>query len=889
MSTGAQAQTAKTADAAPVSTGAPATMATIANPAPGSTVAQAQTPTTAKPKPKLKKSKPVAAAAQAPTVTAADPPPVPGGPLGCCEGGSATGANAWTDGNYTAADWPANPAPATGMIIGKAPPAADTGWWTHGELEVGGRGFTNAPSRNGTGAYNSNVWQQGQNLAKYYEYSDIAPGVFGGGHVATGSKDGLYQVDLWANNVGYLDQSYLLSASKAGEQYFTATWDQSPHLYSTTAQTPYVGVGGYNLTVPAQTATLAALVAAGELHQTDLGIKRDTAAGTYRWTPTDAWDFNVEYSNMHRSGEQPYGGVIGIPTVIADTTTPNYVMVPTPVHDTTQNYAANGEYVGTSFWGQRYTVKLGYQGSTYHDNSLSYTVENPLTGPGGIAAGIIARESMWPSNQANGFVSTTSADLPWQSRYVGSVNYTSMTQNSPFIPMSANFAGAANSVNPLPANSLNGEINTLLSNNVLTTKVSPQLTNKITYRYYNFDNETPQILFNQWISDDHSTCCGEGAMRSLTMKYTKQDAGDSLNWRPNQYWNFNGGYVYERYDWTQADASATNENTGNISADYKPFTWLTARTSGALGYRRAENYNYFANVWSIQVPSAASLPAVCGPGGAAQCVQETFGYQNAQRQFFLDNRQEAKAQAALDVVLFQGVTLSPTIKYMDDFYNLNPATQEGINDRKSLSWGADLGLLASGNLNVVLSYYKEYGDMSEYGISLGRGAACAGAPPAPPGTNTPYLCGPNNQPTYTSSDSAQVDTVSVTVAWAAIPNKLDLDARLALSKSVDQEHLLLTTGALPTGGQFPDDTTWLTHLDTSATYKFDPSWVSSLGWKGDLKAKLRYTWERYEDKNWQNDPVVPFSATQGASFLLLASDNPNYNVQMIAGSLIASW
>jgi len=62
-----------------------------------------------------------------------------------------------------------------------------------------------------------------------------------------------------------------------------------------------------------------------------------------------------------------------------------------------------------------------------------------------------------------------------------------------------------------------------------------------------------------------------------------------------------------------------------------------------------------------------------------------------------------------------------------------------------------------------------------------------------------------------------------------------------------------------------------------------------MGWKGDLKAKLRYTWERYEDMNWQNDPVVPFAATQGANLLLLASDNPNYNVQMIAGSLIASW
>ncbi len=306
---------------------------------------------------------------------------------GCCEGGSATGANEWTTGNATSADWPANgPTASSGMIIGKAP-VTDTSWWTHGEIEFGGRGFTSAPPRDGSGAYNSNVGKQGGNLAKYYEYSDIAPGAFGGGHIATGSNDGLYQADLWANNIGYEDQSYLLTLSKIGEQYLTLEWDQTPHLYSTTAQTPFLGVGTTNLTVPSQKASLAALVGAGELHQTDIGIQRNTASVDYRWTPTEAWDFHVDYSHLSRDGTLPYGGVIGIPS----TTTPatNYAMVPTPVHDTTQNYGANGEYAGTSPWGRRYTLNLGYQGSTYHDDALSYSIENPLTNTADPRAGRI--------------------------------------------------------------------------------------------------------------------------------------------------------------------------------------------------------------------------------------------------------------------------------------------------------------------------------------------------------------------------------------------------------------------------------------------------------------------------------------------------------------------
>ena len=38
----------------------------------------------------------------------------------------------------------------------------------------------------------------------------------------------------------------------------------------------------------------------------------------------------------------------------------------------------------------------------------------------------------------NGFSTTTSADLPYNSRYVGTTSYEMMTQNAPFLPMTNN-------------------------------------------------------------------------------------------------------------------------------------------------------------------------------------------------------------------------------------------------------------------------------------------------------------------------------------------------------------------------------------------------------------------------------------------------------------------
>jgi hypothetical protein len=133
--------------------------------------------------------------------------------------------------------------------------------------------------------------------------------------------------------------------------------------------------------------------------------------------------------------------------------------------------------------------------------------------------------------------------------------------------------------------------------------------------------------------------------------------------------------------------------------------------------------------------------------------------------------------------------------------------------------------------------------------------------------------------------------------YAAIPGKLDFDLRYTISAGVDQQKLLtnpnMPAGVCGTGittcvGAFPDNTTLFERLDAIATYKFDPIWVRQTGFTGDVKAKLRYTWERNSVSNWQNDSLAPFTPVLPSS-IWLAYNNPNYNVHMIAASLIASW
>jgi MtrB/PioB family decaheme-associated outer membrane protein len=751
----------------------------------------------------------------------------------------------------------------------KAPAAVEPVpfWWFHGTVEAGGRFFLNDPPRNGS------AYLRQQSLAKFYEYRDLRPGPFANVWLATGSRDGLYEVDVGGKNVGYDDQSYYLGASKAGEQYFNFGWDQTPHLYSTSAQTFYQGLGSSALTLPPGLCctTIGGIAGFGNvnfnsglapialepfLYQTDIGIKRDTAAAAYRWTPTDAWDIRADYSHLSRTGTQ-VDGIVGFGRIASGASSP--VQVPKPVDEATQNFGLNGEYAGTSPWGKKFTIKLAYYGSVYDDKLSSYTVQNPYTNNSPPPASLnftagqspFARLSTWPSNNMNGFSGAVGADLPWKSRYTGTLNYTMMRQDDAFIPMSFQ-----NPTFPPPTSSLNGAVNTLLSNNFVNTQITPDLRSKLSYRYYNFDNNTPQLLFPSWISLDQ-TAANETAIRALVLSYNKQNAGEELVWRPTRAWTLGATYGFERYNWTNYVAAATNENSGKVFANWEPTSWFTLRSSGYYSDRRADNYD-LANFTNFQFPGTAAT--------------NLFKFSPAYQMLMVDNRERWKANVAFDMVVIPRVTVTPNFKYQDDHYGLNPANQLGLTDARSWDGGIDLTYIINPRTSMTVGYLREYLTQLVYNTTQI-------SPTALPG-------GANFAET---NDRIVVDTFTGLLRYAVIPDKLDTELRYTASHGVDNQRLLFATGATPIGGQFPDVKTWYQRLDAVATYTFDQAQVTALGWKGEVKAKLRYAWERNSVNNWQQDPLTPFGNTGEPQVVYLAYDNPNYNVHMLAASLAFTW
>jgi MtrB/PioB family decaheme-associated outer membrane protein len=731
-------------------------------------------------------------------------------------------------------------------------------WWFSGSVELGGRFFLNHPQDHlqTSAGPPGTPGVVGKSLAGYYQYSDIRPGVFGNVWLSAGTRDGLYQFDFGGKNIGYDDQSYFFDFSKAGEIYFSAGWDQSPHTYSRSAFSPYV-VNGNTVTInPCAVGNATAALQAPCAQPIDLGIKRDTASAKARWTPDDAWDIKADYSHMARTGTQVSAFTGGVsPTT----------QFPKPVDDVTQNYGVNAEHAGLSPWGQRLVMRLGYVGSTYTDNFNSFTVMGENTAQS-------ARDAAWPSNNANGFSGTLAADLPWKSRYVGNVSYTMMRQNAAFIPTNTD----PTKILPLPASSLNGAINTLTINNQLTTKITSDLSSKLTYRYYDFQNDTPELYFPNNYNRDYSS--SNDSVNSLSMAYTKQNFGAALNWRPNKEWNLGAAYGYELYNWTRADVDGTSENTGKVYGDWKPNSWLTVRASGYYGVRRSSNYDYLGHVGNFQWCSS-------GTCDGSELYNTTY------RQLMISDRDTYKAVLGMDIVPMQSIMISPMVKYQEMKYGVDPATQQGLQDSRKWSVGSDLTYMLSRDASIMFGYMYEWGSQLLFGTTCTVGSS-----------GTPNPCTGAGAFQTLTNDTTTVHTFTTALRVDVIPDKLNTELRYTLSHGVNNMNMFMngnppfsgrgtpcTTAPLPCGGtQFPQDRTWFQRLDATATYKFDKEQVAAMGWKGDVKFKLHYAWERNAADNWANDPLTPYTLAS-SSTLWLGWYNPNYNVHLLSASIVASW
>jgi MtrB/PioB family decaheme-associated outer membrane protein len=741
-------------------------------------------------------------------------------------------------------------------VVTKAPPmpaAEPLPWWYEGFAEVGGRFFLNNPDR--------------RDLGKFYEYRDLRPGVFGNFFFGAHRINDPLDIEIWGKNVGWTDQAFGLDVTKPGQYYLTFGWDETPHVYSQKALTLYNGVGTNNLTVPGSvsaalngsivgglpTAASNAIIN-GNSHTIDLKVRRDTASAAARWTPTDAWDFNVDYSHMHREGVQGMGAVSFSPASSATSATRSTFELPRPIDDTTQNASLKGEYAGSTPWDKPFNVAVAGGFSSYKDSFNSLTFQNPWNPVNTALRPLNNLYSLPQDNQAGSVNVTGGVGLPLNSRYMGTFQYTKMTSDQSSLPFSINpFVLALGTAFTTP----NRDTSTTLFNNVLATQITSDLKSTLRYRYFNYNTDNTQaIIFAPRPPNPDSTLSfpdEELAIRTPS-DYTKQNADAEIAWRASKWLSFGASYDWEHWSRTFSavnntarQTNTTNENTGKVFLDSK-WGFSSLRASLQYGQRRYDQY----------------VAAIDDSNIAAYRMRDQA------------NRDRSKGLITWAVDVTNELTITPNAGFLWDDYRTNinffPDSELGLKSVESWNAGID----------ATFSMNRSWALLASYNFDRASRETFENASP------------PKADLTSTDLNHTFIVGTRITI----IPDRLFFDANYTYTYSTSQWDL----GCTPAGCQYtplavyPDIHNRLSRLDAQVKYVFDDSVTRSWGLFPNTKAyvKARVLWEKNSNDSWQSVQnqlgwlIFPTNATTAYS-IWMANGNPNYDAVVGQVSLGLKW
>ena len=373
--------------------------------------------------------------------------------------------------------------------------------------------------------------------------------------------------------------------------------------------------------------------------------------------------------------------------------------MPRPIDDTTQNANLKGEYAGSTPWGKPFNVSLGGGLSRYSDSFNSLTFQNPwnVDTVSPALQGLRPVNNLYslpPDNQAANVSVQGGVGLPFNSRYMGTFQYTKMTADQSNLPFSIN-PGVLALGTQFSAPSR--ETNTLLFNNVLHTQLTSDLQSTLKYRYYSYKPEqNPAIIFGSRPPNPDSTLGfpdEEGAIR-FPVEWTKQNADAQIDYRPWKWLNVGASYDWERWDYTNRQVNDTNENSGKIFLDSK-WGFSTLRASLLYGQRRYDNY--------FQLPDTIQNPTINADG---------FRYKD------LANRNRTKGVLMWAVDVTNMITITPNGGFLIDDYqtdvNFTPTSQFGLKKVSSWNAGADATVNVTRDMAFFVSYNYENGYRQVY-------------------------------------------------------------------------------------------------------------------------------------------------------------------------------
>src|ERR1017187_8629162 len=216
--------------------------------------------------------------------------------------------------------------------------------------------------------------------------------------------------------------------------------------------------------------------------------RRQLGGGRFTYTPNGAWMLLLQYSHEKESGYRPFGSLLN---------SSNMFELPEPTDYRTDELIAGVEY-GNSRGG----FQAAYSASIFNNQAPALQWQNPFKSVSAVSNSSQGQIALYPDNTAQSLEFAGAVNLSATTRLMAYISPEWMRQNSAFLPYPVNSAGTG--VAPLPAPSLTGKKTRLAMNYTLASHPVKDLLVTVRYRDYDYINDTPSLLFQNYVPTDSS-------------------------------------------------------------------------------------------------------------------------------------------------------------------------------------------------------------------------------------------------------------------------------------------------------------------------------------------------------------------------------------------------
>lgn len=581
----------------------------------------------------------------------------------------------------------------------------------------------------------------------------------------------------------------------------------------------------------------------------DLGLTRERGNVEVALARDLPVDVKFTYFHEKRRGTRAVGTAFGFGTVVES---------PEPIDYRTQDYGVNAEWARS--WG---LVRGAFHYNQFTNNIQSHTWDNPFRAtdstdpsayqaPGAASIGgpSFGRASLPPDNKAVTGSLGFAVKFAGRSRFSTDLAIGQWTQNAAFIPYTSNRAIPTPA---LPANSLDGKIDTLSFSAGVVSRPAKGITLQARVRRYDQDNKTRRIAFPGYVRFD--TVFEDIPRLTVPYSTTNDRADASITWL-NGPLTLEAGLKHDAWDRTYRETEKTNQNTFVGKADLRAQDWLVLRATFEGGHRDYEGLEIeLSEDASFQSPGApTNLLAVHASTGQPYA---SFGCGAAPCNLRYDQSKKSLRRYGAHLLLTPWGTATLTfafLKTQDDYKE----TRFGLisDDRKT--WSVDADYTPSARASLFAFYTREQLDSFQRGRQSGATVSF------------------NPLDDWTSAVADKVDTVGGGATFGLVKDKLDLRVDGSYQRVDGNNDLFSPPGGTPDVAfdiGLYDDTKLLT-LGGELGYRV----------RKDLAVSLGGWYEKYEIRDSNTSGLANF--VPGSFFLAPVDSDYKAHVLYVKASYV---